>query len=354
MTATDGTAGTAADGTGTALPDAVRHLRELALSAAGAAAVRVAARLGLADALGDAPRTAADLAADVGADPAATLRLLRVLASHGLFTATDDGRWAHTPMSRLLRDDAPLGLRHSVLWATEPWTWQLWPHLEQAVRSGHSVFEDLHGQEFFAYLHAEAPQSAEVFNRAMTQSSRLSGRAIADVLDLAGAEVVADIAGGQGHVLRTLLERHDHLRGVLFDLPEVVAAADPALRPGGALAGRVRLVAGDCRHDVPVRADLYLLKNILEWDDDSTVATLRSIVAAARPGARVMVLENLIDGSPEMRFTTAMDLLLLLNVGGRKHTRQGLLDLMAKADLRVTEVRPVNSYLHLIAATVPG
>ncbi|MEU5796531.1 methyltransferase [Streptomyces sp. SUK 48] len=339
-------------GTGTAVPEAVLRMRELAHSAACAAAIRAAARLGVADAVGDTPVAVADLARTVGADADALERLVRALRCYDIFTLTADGLVGHTAFSRLLREDAPRGLKYNALWATEPWSWEVWGHLDEAVRTGKSVFPGLHAKEFFTYLHEDAPESSAVFDKAMTQSSRLSAQAIADVLDIADAGRVADIAGGQGHVLSTLMERHPSLHGILLDLPDVVAGADPRLREGGALAGRATLVPGDCRQEVPVEADVYILKNILEWDDESTVRTLRNVARAARPGARVVVMENLVDGSPEMKFTTAMDLLLLLNVGGKKHTRAGLLGLIEQAGLRVDGIRPVNSYLHLVESTV--
>ncbi|MGK5550308.1 methyltransferase [Actinomadura kijaniata] len=338
--------------TGVAVPAAVTRLRELALSAAFAAAVRAAARLELADALGDRPATAAELAAAVRADPQAVGRLLRALACHEVFAELPDGRFVHTDASRLLREDAPRSLRYTSLWATEDWTWMLWPYLDDAVRAGGKVFDEMFGQDFFGYLHTEMPESAEIFDKAMTQASKLSSQAISKVLDLSGAGTVADIGGGQGHMLISLLRAHPGLRGILFDLPEVVANADPLLRDGGTLAGRVRLLPGDCRRQVPVQADVYLLKNVLEWEDELTVATLRNIIAAARPGARVVVIENLVDSSPESKFTTAMDLLLMLNVGGRKHTRDGLLELIRASGLTPTAVRPVNTYLHMIESTV--
>jgi C-methyltransferase len=113
-------------------------------------------------------------------------------------------------------------------------------------------------------------------------------------------------------------------------------------------------VPGDCREEIPVQADVYIIKNILEWDDDSTRRTLQNVVKAARPGARVVIIENIVDDSPSMKFTTAMDLLLLLNVGGAKHTKASLVSRMAEAGLEVGDIMPVNPYLHAFECTVPA
>ncbi|MEU8678857.1 methyltransferase [Streptomyces sp. NPDC048560] len=335
-------------------PPPAMRLRELAFGAACAAAVRAAARLRVADALGESPAGAEELARLVNTEPVPLRRLLRALCCYGVFTETPDGKFGHTDMSRLLREDDPNSLRYISLWCTEPWTWEVWPRLDDAVRSGTSVFPETFGKGFFDYLHQDAAESAHVFNRAMTTSSMQSALDVAEFLDLTGVSAVADIGGGQGHVLASLLEKHPQVRGTLLDLPGVVAKADARLQGDGTLAARVRIVAGDCREDIPVEADLYIIKNILEWDDDSTRRTLRNIVAAARPGARVVIIENLVDDTPSMRFTTAMDLLLLLNVGGAKHSRDSLVGRLSDSGLLVGEVRPVNTYLHAFECVVPG
>ncbi|MFF8032866.1 methyltransferase [Streptomyces sp. NPDC016626] len=335
-------------------PPPPMRLRELVFGAACAAAVRAAVRLGVADALDDSPMTVDDLAAAVKTEPHTLRRLLRALSCQGVFTENPDGTFEHSEMSRLLREDDPHSLRYIALWCTEPWTWNVWPLLDEAVRSGRSVFDDLYDREFFPYLNESAPESARVFNRAMTTSSEQSARDVAQLLDLDDASSVVDIGGGQGHVLADLLEKHPHLHGTLIDLPGVIENADPRLREGGALAGRTDLLARDCREGVPVRADVYIIKNVLEWDDDSTRRALGNVRRAARPGARVVVIENLVDDTPSMRFTTAMDLLLLLNVGGAKHTRRSMVDRLTGAGLVVGEIHPVNAYLHAFECTVPG
>lgn len=335
------------------VPPPSMRLRELVFGAACAAALRAAARLGVADALGDSPLAAADLATAVKAEPKPLRRLLRALTCYGIFAEQPDGTFAHTDMSRLLRKDDPNSLRDIALWCTEPWTWDAWPMLDEAVRSGRNVVEDLYGKEFFPYLNEDAPESADVFNRAMTTSSVQSARDVAQFLDLSGSKSVADIGGGQGHVVASLLEKYPALYGTLLDLPRVVENADPRLRPGGALADRMSLVPGDCRVAVPVQADVYVIKNILEWDDDSTTRTLRNVIEAGGPGTRVVVIENLVDDTPSMRFSTAMDLLLLLNVGGAKHTTESMVGRLTGAGLVIDDIRPVNPYLHAFDCTVP-
>ncbi|MEV5490259.1 methyltransferase [Streptomyces bobili] len=330
------------------------RLRELVFGAACAAALRATARLGVADALGDSPMTVADLAAAVKTEQGPLRRLLRAMSCYGVFAEQGDGTFAHTEMSRLLREDDPHSLRYITLWCTEPWTWDAWPKLDEAVRTGHDVVQDLYGKEFFTYLNEDAPESALVFNRAMTTSSAQSARDVAQLLDLSASASVADIGGGQGHVVASLLEKYPTLHGTLLDLPRVVENADPRLRPGGALADRMRIVPGDCRESIPVQADVYVIKNILEWDDESTARTLRNVMAAGGPGARVVVIENLVDDSPSMRFSTAMDLLLLLNVGGAKHTTESMVGRLTGAGLVIDDIRPVNPYLHAFDCTVPA
>ncbi|MGW3987995.1 methyltransferase [Streptomyces sp. NPDC004830] len=335
-------------------PPPSMRLRELVFGAACAAALRAAARLGVADALGDTPMAVEDIAASVKTEPAPLRRLLRALSCYGVFSERPDGTFAHTDVSRLLREDDPDSLRAIALWCTEPWTWDVWPKLDEAVRTGRSVVQELYGKEFFPYLNEDAPESADVFNRAMTTSSVQSAQDVARFLDLTGCASVADIGGGQGHVVASLLDKYPTLEGTLLDLPRVVENAVPRLLPGGDLADRARVVPGDVRSAVPVRADVYVIKNVLEWDDESTTRTLRNVREAGGAGTRVVVIENLVDDTPSMRFSTAMDLLLLLNVGGAKHTTQSMVDRLTKAGLVIDDISPVNPYLHAFDCHIPG
>jgi C-methyltransferase len=329
--------------------DAVIDVRELALAAAGAAALRAAVRIGIAEEIGDRPVATEDLAGALKVNPEVLARLLRALAQYGVFVETTTGH-VHSRTSRLLRADHPNSLKHYVLWVTEPWTWELWPDLEEAVRRGRGGFEERYGTDFFAHVHRAWPESADVFNKAQTELSRLATKAVVAALDLRGVGTLVDVAGGHGYTLASLLERNPELRGTLLDLPPVVAQADPRLLAGGTLAARAGVVGGDCLREIPVSADGYLFKNILEWADEKSVTALRNAARAGGPDSRIFIITNMIDGSPEIRFTTGTDLLFLLNSNGRKHTRDTITAVVREAGLRVVEMRPVNSYLHLVEA----
>ncbi len=344
--------------TSSATLNAVRRLEELAFGAGIAAIVQAAAKLGLPDAIDDDPLTVDELAAAVNVDAHTLGRLMRARSTNEVFTQVSPGKYAHTEVSRLLRKDAEFGLVHLALWIGAPWTWQAWQRLDDAVRTGKSVIPDIFGKDFYTYLREDAPEAQKVFNKAMTQLSRLTSNKIAKAIDLTGVNVVADVAGGQGHLLSTLLRLHPHANGVLFDLEEVLPSADPSLRGGGELADRAILVGGDCIRGIPVRADLYILKNILDWPDVNSIATLRNIAESAETGARVLVVDSLVDADvQEMKVTTIKDLLLLLNVGGQMHTLHDFQDLFERAGYSFGGLRSVPDTfpsLYLIEAIVPG
>jgi C-methyltransferase len=334
-------------------PSPVTTLRDLSLASAAPASLRAAIRTGVADELGDTPVPVDQLAKSLEVDAAILGRMLLNLRCYGIFDETEDGV-VHTATSRLLREDHPRRLKYWVLWVTEPWVWELWPGLEEAVRTGRGHFEERYGEEFFTHLHKEWPESTEIFNKSQTELSTLTSAAIAEALDLSGFKTFADIGGGRGHTLATLLEKNPHLHGTLVDLPAAVAHPDPRLRADGALASRSQVLAGDCLQKIPVEADVYQFKSILEWDDERTVTALRNAKQAGRPGSRVLVITNLIDDSPEIKYATGIDLLFLLNTNGKRHTRKGVTALVERAGLRLESVTPVNPLLHVVEASIPG
>lgn len=317
-------------------------------------AVVAAADLGLADYVGETPAEVTELASKVGADPDALLRLMRALTTLGIFQSADEGRYAHTELSRALRSDAPERVHDMVLLEGAEWGWTLSSRLAEVVRTGEPLFPKIYGKDLFSYFMEDQPEAGQVFDRAMTAISEAAVGPIADALDLTGTGTVTDIGGGQGSVIRALLRRHPGLRGVVFDIEPALAGAHAELRDGD-LADRTQLVTGDCREGVPVAADLYLLRHVLHmWDDQSCVGILRNVVASANPGARVVVIEQLITEGPGGQYVALLDLHMLAVGGGRARTRGDFANVFEQAGIRLTRVTPTVTGDQLVEGEVTG
>jgi C-methyltransferase len=314
----------------------VARVYELVSGVASTAAIGAAVQLGLFNAFDgfDNEAVAANmLATQVDADPDAVNRLLRALAARGLVDQVGERAYRRNAASYLLVTNG-VGNAADVCRLLD-WSLDMWQHLGVAVRTGGSAFPLVHGKPLYEYLATDAPETAELFSRAMDNNTELTIGAAVGMLDMTGVSSVVDVGGGGGRLLREVLERNPTIRGVLFDLESVLRRADPALARGGRLADRVELVAGDFRRSVPVKADLYLIKQVLHnWDDVTAVGVLANIVANAPIGARVVVMELVIGGGgPLETVHTGMDLLMLLFLGGKERTEREFVELFRRAGL---------------------
>jgi C-methyltransferase len=317
-------------------------------------AVVAAAQLRLADHLGDTPADVSELASKAGADPDALLRLMRALTTLGIFQPAGEGRFAHTELSRALRSEAPEHVHDMVLLEGAEWGWTLSSRLAEVVRTGEPLFPKIYGKDLFSYFMEDQPEAGQVFDRAMTAISEAAVGPIAEAIDVTGVGTITDVGGGQGSVIRALLRRHPGVRGVVFDIEPALAGAHAELRDGD-LADRAELVSGDCREGVPVAADLYLLRHVLHmWDDDSCVGILRNIVASANPGARVVVIEQLITEGPGGQYVALLDLHMLAVGGGRARTRADFARVFERAGIHLTRVTPTTAGDQLVEGEVTG
>lgn len=311
----------------------VARICELISGVVATAAIGTAVRFGLFDAFGAGPIGADSLAARVGADADAVNRLLRTLASFGLVDKVAERVYEQNSASHLLCTDS-VGSATDVcrlMW----WSMDVWQQLGTAVRTGRPAIPYVRAKALHDYPAADAPGEAELFARVVSADSELTVGAAVDALRLTGVDTVADVGGGSGLLLREVLTRNPDLRGVLFDQELMLRRADPAFGAGGPLAGRVDFVQGDFRQAVPVKADLYLVKQVLHnWDDDTAVRILSNIAAHAPSGARIVVLDLLVDGGGPLDSVHAgMDLLMLLFLGGKERTEQEFAELFLRAGL---------------------
>lgn len=309
------------------------ELRALITGYRLSAAVNVAAELGLSDLLADGPRSVADLADEVSADPGSLHRLLRALATIGVYDEQGDGSFANTPVGEGLRSDVAGTLRPLARNAITPGHWNTWGHLGPAVQTGRNAFESLHGTDVWSYREAHPVDNA-IFNANMTALTALVAGAVADSYDFTGLSTLVDVGGGKGVLLETVLARHPWLTGTVFDREHVVATRpiSEALRP------RWSAVGGSFFDEVPP-ADAYLLKSILhDWPDDRCIEILRTCRRSLLPGGVVLVVEALLGRAGHEVETAFSDLNMMVVPGGQERTQEEYAALFSAADLRLARV----------------
>ncbi len=304
-------------------------------------AIYVAAKLGIADLLEEGPQGTDELAQATGTHAATLYRVLRYLVGVGLFEEVAPRRFTLTPLGAGLRTDLPGSIRPMALMLLDQASWQPWGQLLYSVQTGETAFEHVHGMGRFDYL-AEHPDTAAVFNEAMSSNTARSGTAIIDAYDFSGIERLVDVGGGHGLLLATVLQAHPTMRGVLFDRPQVIAGAQATLEAAG-VSDRCELVGGDFFAEVPSGGDAYLLRQIIhDWDDARAVAILRNCRRAMGEAGRLLVVERAI--SPDYRRALPVlhiDLEMLVNVGGLERTDAEYEALFAAADFRLTSIVPL-------------
>lgn len=282
-------------------------------------AIHVAAVLGIADLVSGGPRSADDLAAATDTHPDSLYRLLRALASVGIFREAEGRLFALTPLGDGLRSDAPESLAGWAAFVGRPYFQQAWSALEHSVRTGESAFAHVHGTDCWTYR-AEHPDEGARFDRAMTSFSRQVSASILSVFDFGRFETIVDVGGGNGGFLATILAKHPATRGVLFDRSHVVAGAASLLSEVG-VEDRCQVVAGDFFETVPSEGDAYLLKSILhDWDDARCMTILRTCRQAMAAGIALLVVEREIGPPNEAPAAKFSDLTMLVDQDGRERT----------------------------------
>jgi hypothetical protein len=305
----------------------------------------VAARLGIADHLADGPKTAETLASASGVQPDALYRVLRALANMGVFEALSEHRFALTPLGATLRTDHPEMMRAAAMFLGGD-VYRAWADLQYSVTTGNPAFEHVFGAPFFDYLSTQ-PAYNELFNQAMLSASRRQIIATVASYDFTGAARVVDVGGGQGMLLSTILKANPALRGVLFDLPQVVANAEPVLVAAG-VADRCEIVSGDFFTTAP-EGDILTLSHILhDWDDERAIQILRNCAQALSPTSKLLVIEDIIAPGANDPQALIKDLQVLILNGGRERTAAEFERLLTAAGLRLTRIIPTQVSTRII------
>jgi SAM-dependent methyltransferase len=313
-------------------------------------AVGVVALLAVADQLREGPRGSHELAQAVGADPDALYRVLRLLASIGVFTEAAQGFFALTPLGETLRSDAPDSVRNFAITETAPGHWLPWGRLSDSVRSGRPMARDALGMEMFDW-YAQNPEEAGFFNAAMGNLSALAASELVRVYDFSAVRTVVDVGGAHGVLLAAILRANPAAHGILFDLPHVIETAGSAIAEEG-LSQRCELVSGDFFETVPEGADLHLLKQIVhDWDDERATRLLQNCHRALNPGGKLLLVEMVIPPDNRPSLVQAMDLNMMVMLGGRERTEEEYERLFQAAGFQLERIIPTHSPFGVIEAT---
>jgi hypothetical protein len=330
--------------------EAHKHLNRLFLGFLTAKCIQVAGELGIANELVDGPLSAEEIAKRTGTRPDPLYRVLRHLASNGIFHEEGKRIFSLNAPGKLLRTDIP-GSYSPFATLIGDLDWRPAEDLIVALTDGKVPAEHHFGKPAFHYV-MEKPELVRLFNDAMLGFSWPATEAILESCDFSDFDTFADIAGGNGDMLVGVLQKYAGLNGILFDRPEVVEQSSTVIERAG-LADRCKLVGGNFFESIPVQADAYFMRHILhDWSDDECGTILKNLATAAPSGARLFIAECMLGEPNENPLATSLDILMMVALPGRERTAQEYGQLLDAAGFRIEKVTPTASVVSVLEASL--
>lgn len=307
------------------------------------------ARLGVADHMDGTAKPVDEIASKCGAHAPSLYRVMRMLAGFGVFKEGAPRHFALTPVGALLKTGAPGSLRYMAMMFGEEFSTRAYEHIAACLRTGGDGVSEAYGKQIWEVL-AERPGQCETFQRAMTNSTSVAADAIVEAYDFGGIKRLADVGGGHGLLLASILRRYPEMQGVLFDRPEVVASVPKDQFAG--CDGRIAIEAGSFLERVPDGCDAYLMKHVIhDWSDEHCRTILRLMREKLPKDGRVLVCEMVVTDEPGPTPAKMLDIeMLVMTVGGKERTPEEFRDLFASCGLRLSRIVPTGRPLAVIEA----
>ena len=307
------------------------------------------ARLGVADHMDGTAKPVEHIASSCGAHAPSLYRVMRMLASFGVFKEGPPRHFALTPIGELLKTSAPGSLRYMAMMFGEEFSTRAYEHIAACLRTGGDGVSEAYGKQIWEVL-AERPGQCETFQHAMTNSTSVAAQAIVEAYDFSGIERLADVGGGHGLLLAAILRANPEMQGVLFDRPEVVASV-----PKDQFAGcdtRIAIEAGSFFERVPDGCDAYLMKHIIhDWSDEHCRTILAHMRKKLPKHGRVLVCEMVVTDEPGPTPAKLLDIeMLVMTVGGKERTPDEFAELFASCDLKLSRIVPTGRPIAVIEA----
>ncbi|MET8976881.1 methyltransferase [Streptomyces sp. NPDC004539] len=307
------------------------------------------AEIRIADRLVDGPLSVDELAELTGSDADGLYRVLRAMASKGVFTETSRRVFGLTPLAEILRSDTAHSLRDVFRLQGKHFMRNAYAEIGYSIRTGEPAFDHVNGEELFAYL-ARHPDMNELFSGAMGNAAGQTQQAAVEAYDLTGVRRLVDVGGAHGHLLASILARYPGLEGVVFDQPHVVTGAERVLDEAGVL-DRAELVGGDYLTSVPAAGDAYVISHVLhQLSDGEAIAVLTNIRRVMDPAGRVLVIDPVIPEGDVPHPGKFMDITMMALSRGRDRTEAEFAEVFGKAGLRLTGTVGLNSPSSVVIA----
>jgi SAM-dependent methyltransferase len=335
----------------TASPPPSAILQQLATGHFISRALYLAAKLKIADLLKDGPRPFEEIAQTTGTNGPALNRILRLLASVGVFAEGENGNFSLTPVGQCLRTGIPDSSHALVMLFGGERLEENWKNLEYCVRTGEPAFRLRGVTDPFSDL-LRTPELEVTFDAAMADITRRVAIAVAAEYDFTTVRTLVDVGGGNGTLLTGILKANPSLHGIVYDSPATAARAKKMIEESG-LADRCQAIGGDFFKEVPAGGDAYILKHVIhDWNDDRATEILSSCRRAMDPKGRLLIVEGVcpprIDESPQSRGAVNIDVNMLVSTGGRVRSEAEFRSLYAAAGFKLTRIVPTQTGFSVI------
>jgi O-methyltransferase domain/Dimerisation domain len=309
-------------------------------------AIHVAAKLNIADLIAaHGPMNCSALAAKSGAHEESLFRLLRGLASIGIFSIDPNGKFSLTPFAECLTDDSPVSVKAMAL-AIGTVFYKAYDELLFSVQTGDGGFKKALGMPVFEYL-GNNPEMGKIFDRMMTDIHGSETEPMVNTYDFSVFNTIVDIGGGNGEVISAILNKNLKVKGILFDLPEVISRSHDSITARD-LKDRCQLDKGNFFESVSKGGDAYIMRHILhDWSDADAITILSNCRKSMNPGGKVLVVEAVIQEGNEPSPFKLLDLSMLL-VGGKERTNKQFEHIFSKAGLKLNRIVPFQHDLSVV------
>lgn len=314
--------------------------------------ISVAAKLGIADLVADGPKSSEELAQATGTHALSLYRLLRALASFGIFVEDENGLFGLTPRAAMLQTNVPGSIRAYAIVQGDEWHWLMWGGILHSVKTGEPAFDHLYGMEFQDY-YEQNPEVAKKFDAAMVGVLGMTDMAITANYDFSSVGKVVEVGtgGGDGNLLATVLKKNPAMQGIFFDLPSRTEPAKRVLESAG-LEQRYEIVAGDVFQSFPRGGDAYVIKNLVhDYDDQRAIKLLKNCHEAIAENGKLLVVEMIVPLGNEPSLAKMVDVeALIMAAGAIERTEEQYRDLLAEAGFKLTKVISTRSPMSIIEA----